>query len=70
MSHSLGERLKTLRKKQKLSRKEFSKQSKIPYDTVVALEFDRTRVPLITTIIKLSTFFKISVDELIKGVRF
>lgn len=65
-----AQKLKKLRKLKKLSQTKLSKAAKIPFYTIVALENDRSKVPLITTIIKLSKYFKISVDELIKGVRF
>lgn len=67
---TFGERLQTLRCKKALTQKELSEKSGIPFYTIIALEYNRTKVPLITTAVKLADFFKVSLIELIDGVEF
>lgn len=65
-----SQKLKQLRKEKGLSQTELAKGCRVPFYTIVALENDRSNVPLITTVLKFSKYFKISVEELIKGVKF
>ena len=65
-----SQKLKQLRKQKGLSQTDLAKGCKVPFYTIVALENDRSNVPLITTVLKFSKYFKISVEELIKGVKF
>lgn len=65
-----AEKIKILRKSKKLSQKALAKKIGVPYHTIVAIENDRSKVPLITTLLKFSSFFKVSVDKIIKDVEF
>ncbi len=67
---TFGEKIQILRLKKGISQKQFSKESGIPFYTIVSLEYDRTKIPLITTVIKLAHYFKLSIIEIIEGVDF
>lgn len=70
MTYTFGKKLKQLRKKERLTLAGLAKKSKVPFHTIVALEVGRSKVPLITTVIKLAKYFKISIEEFIKDVTF
>jgi len=70
MKYRFGEKLRKLRKERNLTTRALSKKAKIPYDTLVALELNKSKDPKITTIIKLAKFFKMSIDDMLKGVEF
>lgn len=67
---TFSKRLKELRKQKKVSQKELAKGSGVPFYTLVAIENDRSKVQMITTVIKLARYFKLDIDTLIKGVEF
>lgn len=68
MRYTFGEKLKKLRKKEQLTQSALAKKTGIPFYTIVALENNRTKVPLITTVRSLAKHFNISIDELIKDI--
>lgn len=64
-----AKKLETLRKAKKLSMKRAAKASGFKYNSWMALEYDRSKVPKIDTIVRLAKFFGITVDELIKDTQ-
>lgn len=67
---TFGARIKQLRIAKGITQHQLSADSGIPFYTIVALEYNRTKVPLVTTVIKLADYFKISIPDLITGVSF
>ena len=70
MNMTFGEKVRNLRKSKRLSQKELSSISKIPFFTIVSIELGRSRIPQITTVIKYAKVFNMSIDKLLKGVVF
>lgn len=58
--------VKYLREKQNLSKRQLSILTKIPYTVVCQLESGLTKDPRISTLSKLSNFFGVSLDQLVK----
>lgn len=69
MKYTFAEKIKMLRKKQKLSTREMSRRTKMSYDTLISLQIkNRSKTPNIITIVALAKFFKITIDEFLKDV--
>lgn len=68
MAYTFGAKVRKLRIKRGLSARDVSKKMRIPYDTLISLEIGRNRVPSLTTALKFAKFFKITMEDLLKGV--
>lgn len=66
----LSAKIRELRLEKGLNRRDLSKQTGISYHTLLAIELERTGVPQVDTLVRIAKFFKISIDELIKGTQF
>ena len=68
---NLLQKIQKLCRKNNISIKQLSKESKISYNTLVTLgRKQKTHNPKIVTVQKIAEYFKISVEELIEGVDF
>ena len=70
MTYTFGGKLKKLRNEKGLSQKELAKQSGVPFYTIVSLELNRSKVPLITTVIKFTKYFKVDISKFIDDIIF
>jgi len=67
---TFGEKLKELRKDREITQGQLSLGSDIPFYTIVALENNRSKSPLITTVIRLAKYFQITIEVLLEEVEF
>ena len=71
MKYTFGKKLQMLRKqKTKLSQHGLAKATGVPFYTIVALENDRSIIPMLTTALKLMKFFKIPLEKFVEDVKF
>lgn len=68
--YTFSEKIKILSKKNKVTIEELAKGSGVPYHTIVSIrrKRDRMQVPLLMTVIKLSRYFNMTIDEILKDV--
>ena len=62
---TIGQRIKVLRKKRKLTQEALARKSNIPCTTLVKIENDIVKNPSIETVKKLSEGLEVTIDELI-----
>lgn len=63
---NIGEKIRKLRLKQKMTQDELARKSDLPYTTLTKIETDVITKPSIQTVIKIAKGLKISIDELVK----
>jgi transcriptional regulator with XRE-family HTH domain len=61
----LGENIKQLRKKYKLSQEELAKKAGITYSTLIKIESGANDNPTIKTIVKIARALNIKIDDVI-----
>jgi transcriptional regulator with XRE-family HTH domain len=64
-----AQKLEDLRKARGLSLVEAAKQAGISRHTWVAIEYDRSGIPKVAVLLRLSRFFDITIDALIKDTQ-
>ena len=62
---NLGQRIKKLRRKLKISQDQLAKKADIPFSTLVKVEAGYTPNPSMETLIKIADAFGIGLDELV-----
>jgi len=68
MRNMLGENIKKIRKKRKLTQDRLARIADIPYTSITKIETGVIKSPSVQTVAKIAKALGISVDELIKGV--
>lgn len=61
----LSENIKKFRKKHSLSQEQLAQKAGVTYSTLIKLESGLNKNPTLETLTKLTTVFKITIDELI-----
>jgi transcriptional regulator with XRE-family HTH domain len=62
---TIGQRIKKIRNKMKLTQEALARKADIPYTTLVKIESDVVKNPSIDTVKKIAKGLEITVDELI-----
>lgn len=66
MSSKIGENIRKLRQKRKISQDRLSKEADLALNTIVKIETDKNPNPTFETLQKIAKALNVSVDELIK----
>lgn len=64
---SFSEKLRKLREEKGLSQEELAKELDTPRSSITHYERDNKRIPRTSRLIKIASFFEVSVDELLNG---
>ena len=62
---TIGQRIKRIRNKNKLTQEALARKSDIPYTTLVKIESNVVKNPSISTVKKIAAGLEITIDELI-----
>jgi transcriptional regulator with XRE-family HTH domain len=65
-SNQLGQKIKKLRNKLKLSQDDFARKADVPYTTLTKIETGVIKKPSVFVVSKIAKALDVSVDELIK----
>ena len=63
---TIGQKIKSYRKKLKLTQDELARKAEIPYTTLVKIENGGVKSPSVDTVKKIATALEMTIDELMQ----